>query len=50
MNKEKFLIPLLFNGVILYTYDIIEEALYNFNLSIAVSWDLVTGKSFNILN
>ena len=49
MKQEKFLLPLLDNSVILYTDDIIEEALNKFNLTIEISWDLIPGKSFNIV-
>ena len=44
----KVLLPLIDNSVILYTNDIVNEALNKLNLTKAISWDLIPGKSFNI--
>ena len=44
----KVSLPLLDNTVIYYTDELVTEALKRLDLSKAISWDLIPGKSFNI--
>jgi hypothetical protein len=47
-NNNKIELPLLDNSVILYTDDIVLQALKKLDLSKAISWDYIPGKAFNI--